>query len=747
MSDEITIIFPKSKKKKSQKKKPIVFDIESSSSKKSSSSHKKSQKKKPIVFDIESSSSKKSSSSHKKSQKKKPIVFDIESSSSKKTLSKKQLNTMEDTNIMVEIEPNKEIKVKKSTKKTIKITPKQIKNYLEEFKKQGIEMLETLSEKQLVQMVQESNDAYYNKNSLLNDNQFDIIKEFTEQKFPNNKEIKNIGAPVERNKVKLPYFMPSMDKIKPDTKALEKWEKKYSGPYVTSSKLDGISALYLYTDGKASLYTRGDGKVGQNISHLIDKIHLPKLSKEMAVRGELLISKQDFNDHFKDSFANARNLVAGLVNQKKPDYNKIKYLHFVAYEVINPELKPSEQLDFAKDNHFEVVRHITEEKVSNEFLSDLLVKWRTNYEYEIDGIIVTDDKIYTRKDKNPDHSFAFKMVLSDQVAEAKVVDVIWNPSKDGYLKPRVRIEPIKLGGVTIEYATGFNGAFIEKNKIGVGTIVELIRSGDVIPYIKSVIQESDQAKMPNILYKWNNTHVDIMLEDIKDNEVVKEKNITLFFKGISVDGLSSGIVKKIMKAGYTSIPEIISLKEEDLLKIEGFKKTLAHKIFTNIQSSLAKANVKDLMAASNIFGRGFSQKKIELIMEEYPDLLISNDSQEDLIKKVSKIKGMSKKTSEEFVREIPKFKEFMEQIGKSELAVILDDVDATTQDLKGKTIVFTGFRDKELEKNIQKRGGKIGSSLSKNTSLVLTKEIDDDSDKIKKAKELGVPIVLVSDFE
>ena len=124
------------------------------------------------------------------------------------------------------------------------------------------------------------------------------------------------------------------------------------------------------------------------------------------------------------------------------------------------------------------------------------------------------------------------MVLSDQVAESKVVDVLWSPSKDGYLKPRVQIEPIKLGGVTIEYATGFNGAFIKDNNIGVGTVVEIIRSGDVIPYIRKVVVPAEEAKMPSVPYKWNDTHVDIMLEDALSDETVKEKNITGFFRGI-----------------------------------------------------------------------------------------------------------------------------------------------------------------------------------------------------------------------
>jgi NAD-dependent DNA ligase len=98
-------------------------------------------------------------------------------------------------------------------------------------------------------------------------------------------------------------------------------------------------------------------------------------------------------------------------------------------------------------------------------LSEILLKWRAEYLYEIDGVIVTNDKVYSRKTGNPDHSFAFKMVLSDQIAEAKVVDVLWTPSKDGYLKPRVQIEPIQLGGVKIEYATGFNGSLLNRTRL------------------------------------------------------------------------------------------------------------------------------------------------------------------------------------------------------------------------------------------------------------------------------------------
>jgi NAD-dependent DNA ligase len=253
------------------------------------------------------------------------------------------------------------------------------------------------------------------------------------------------------------------------------------------------------------------------------------------VRGEFIIPKNVFDEKYKDKFANPRNLVAGIVNSKTID-EKTRDIHFVTYELIVPLSKPSDQMRALSSLKHETVRNLTVDKLTNEYLSATLLEWRKDYIYEIDGVIVTNDLHYPRKSGNPDHAFAFKMVISDQVAEVKVLDVIWNPSKDGYLKPRVRVEPVKLGGVTIEYATGFNAKFIEENKIGFGALIEIIRSGDVIPFIKSTVVPASHAKMPDIPYKWTETHVDIILENALDDPTVREKNITAFFVGLEVAG-------------------------------------------------------------------------------------------------------------------------------------------------------------------------------------------------------------------
>ena len=625
-------------------------------------------------------------------------------------------------------------------------TETEILQIIENFKHNGISVLEQLNEKQLSDIIRVSNSKYYNQTPVMTDNQYDIVKEFIEKKFPDNTIVTEIGAEVERNKIKLPYEMASMDKIKPDTGALTTWMSKYKGSYVLSCKLDGVSGLYTTEGSVPKLYTRGNGKVGQDVSHLIPFLRLPK-TKGVVIRGEFIIPKNVFNEKYKSTFANPRNMVAGIINHKHIS-DSIIDLHFVPYEVIVPQKIPSEQMYFLGTVNAERVLYRITDSLSNEMLSKLLVEWRKSYTYEIDGIIVTHNAIYPRKSGNPDHAFAFKMVLSDQIAEAKVVDVLWNPSKDGYLKPRVQIEPIQLGGVTIEFATGFNASFIQDNKIGIGSTIEIIRSGDVIPHIKSVTIPAEEAKMPSVPYKWNDTHVDVMLENVLDDPTVKEKNITGFFRGIGVEGLSSGNVARLIKSGFSTVPKIIHMSEQDFLTVEGFKGKMANKIYSGIQDKLKEASIITLMAASNIFGRGFSDKKIEIVLNELPDILISDESEDEKIKAIAEVKGMAVKTAEVFVNKISDFKEFLMKCGLEDKLyekAVKQNMDQT-HPLFQKSIVLTGTRDKDIIEFLKNVGANQSSNVSKNTFLVIAKDKDDDTGKAEEARKLNVPIMSVQEF-
>ena len=644
----------------------------------------------------------------------------------------------------------KKTKIKRTTLK------KKPVDQLAAFKAKGIEALKVLSEEDLSRLIRAANDAYYcekEQQPLMSDNEYDILREYTLEKYPQNQaasEGHTQCAVAEKNKVKLPYEMWSMDKIKPDTDALSKWKQTYMGPYVLSCKLDGVSGLYSTEgEGPPKLYTRGNGIIGQDVSHLIPYLRLPS-AKNCVVRGEFIVSKTTFKTKYSQDFANPRNFVAGIINQKKLDPLRCADVDFVVYELLKPVLKPSAQLDYIEKAGFQCVQYTTTETLSNDILSELLIDWRANSAYEIDGVICINDAIYPRQTGNPAHAFAFKMVLSDQIAEAKVVGVLWTASKDGYLKPRVQIEPIQLGGVKIEYATGFNAKYIVDNQIGVGALIRLIRSGDVVPHIIAVIQPAAEAQMPEVPYVWNETRVDILLQNKDDDQSVREKNIVYFFTNLEVDGLGPGNVKKIIAAGFDTVPKIIVMEEADFLKVAGFKGKMALKLKTSISEQLAKATLPELMHATNLFGRGFGVKKFKLILAAEPTILTASTDNSEKIKRLSQIEGMAKKTAEQFIGQVPIFLDF---IAKTNLTAKLQEepINAAaakdkTHPLYGKQFVMTGFRDKVLLEKLEAVGAEQGTAVRKNTFVVLVKDPMEETSKTGEAKALGIPIMTPEEF-
>ena len=646
--------------------------------------------------------------------------------------------------------PTKTLKVKIKKNKTLKkAPPHSVQTDIAEFQKKGIDYIKSLSEERLNHILEETNRAYYNKKPLMTDGEYDIIKDYVEEEYPKNTIVKNIGAPVDKEKVTLPYFMASMDKIKPDTGAIDKWKQKYTGPYVMSAKLDGISGLFSTEGDTPKLYTRGNGKVGQDISYLIPHIDLPVTVPGITIRGELLIKKSTFEKKYKATFANARNLVAGIVNSKTGNQDKYGDLDFVVYEVIVPELKPSEQMTYitSLSNVIPVVTE-TRDDIDNDYLSDKLIAWRGGYEYEIDGVIVINDKIYPRTEKNPKHAFAFKMVLSDQIVEAKVVNVLWTPSKHGLLKPRIQIEPVTIGGAKIEFATAFNAGFVDEKRIGVGAVVRLVRSGDVIPHILAVVTPAEKPLMPDVSWSWNDTHVDIVLSEYADSDIVREKTIAGFYKGLEVDGLGPGNVKRLVNSGYNTIAKVGNMTLEDFLKIEGFKTKTATKIHDSIQNKLQHASLAKLMGVSAIFGRGLGEKKAIKVLEAYPNILTETGTTQDIAEKLREVEGLAAKSATQFAEKIPEFVLLMKELGLDEklssgaVAVQYD----TSNPLYGKHIVITGFRDKDLEKQIKATGAKLSAGVSKSTNMVIIKSMEDITGKAEKAQQMNVPLITMDEF-
>ena len=254
-----------------------------------------------------------------------------------------------------------------------------------------------LSIDELVKLLKNLDHHYHNLGeTLIGDIKYDEIKDYLRKKDKNNPYFKHVGAEIINNKVKLPYFLGSQDKIKDDVKILDKWKKKYNNPssYLISEKLDGISCLIVYNNDNIKIYTRGNGIYGQNITHLKDIIKgLPKLKTKIAVRGELIINKENWLK-ISHKGSNARNIVAGFVNAKTIDKEIAKYIEFVVYDVLDPRTKIEEALITANNYKFNVVKYIIVNELKVNELYDLYKTWKKESNYEIDGLVITHNDLY-----------------------------------------------------------------------------------------------------------------------------------------------------------------------------------------------------------------------------------------------------------------------------------------------------------------------------------------------------------------
>lgn len=588
---------------------------------------------------------------------------------------------------------------------------------------------------------------YYNSESKVSDDVYDSLVDIYTKKFePYNV----VGAPVaNKNKEILPKYLGSLDKIRTE-KELSRWIKKYSGPYIVTDKVDGISTLY---NGK-KLWTRGDGNEGTNISHILPYLNLPKVKRGL-IRGEIYMPKSIFFHKYKDDFSNTRNMVTGLLNplSKNPNIAAIKDLVVVMYEYDDGSYSQSQsqQLDILEEYGFTIPFNevVADDDLTIEYLNNLIKHRKRDAVYDMDGLVVVNDVAEVAVSKNnPDNAIAFKIEGESVITETEYVQ--WNASKHGVLKPRVKVKPVNLCGVDINWATGFNAKFISDNKIGKGAKILITRSGDVIPYIKEVVEQADRADMPDENYEWNETEVDIVL--VTENDNVKMRKIVEFFKTLEAKFIGKSTIEKLFIGGYDTLKKILMLTVDDLVKIDGIQKKGAQRIVDAINGAIKDVSLAKISTASGCLGMGFGTRKIQSILDVYPNILNIEMPRDEMIDMIRRISGFQK-TATNFVDNLPLLKRFftdhqmitVKNPIKKEIEIIFDD-DEELESLHGKIIVFTGIRDKNLEDIIHEKGGKVTTSVSgKTTILVVSKRFGGTTKEIK-AEKLGVEIVTIDEF-
>jgi DNA ligase (NAD+) len=606
---------------------------------------------------------------------------------------------------------------------------------MNELKSNPHAILPRLSIKEIESVLKEADQAYEQGNPIFSDNIYDIIRAYYVKLVPDYEPL--AAAATKKAKVKLPIWMGSLDKMPFD-------KFSFKSNVIISDKLDGISCLLHHKDGVTKLYSRGNGEYGQDISHMMPTP--PKFdNQEHIIRGELVISKKNWL-LIKDKRSNPRNTVAGLANAKKSDPALLKLVDFIAYEVIKPvPTKPSVGLLNCglKTVHHQVIKTLT-----HDMLSNFLLERREQSEYEIDGIVVRHDQNYdVPVGENPKYAFAFKSLLTAEQAEVVVLDVEWNVSKNGLLKPVVIFDQVYISGVHIHRASGHNAKYIKTHEIGPGARLIVIRSGDVIPYILKVLTPASSPKYPDVIqypWKWLNETEIVLIEPqlAKDYHLRQLENYATV---LGIKGLGPKIIGKLYdNAGIDSVKKMVNCTKMDLYRAT-LSSQLTMKIYKQMQDIYNKGTCVEFMAASNIFAGGFGKKKFNLIVSKFPRIL---EREYPAFNELLETKGIGERFARVFLDHIQEFHQFMEQVGlacRSSNKIVIP-IAAGKMALNNKIIVFTGFRSKALEVFIEERGGRVNSSVSQNTHILVAKIPDDTSIKLEKAKEFNISIMSYKEF-
>lgn len=604
----------------------------------------------------------------------------------------------------------------------------------------------------VVEEVKRLNNLYRTGDSEISDPEFDRLIDTIKMVDPEN-EIFKSGVletvddinPERKDTLKFPMF--SLDKY-PTLEDIKKWLTNNHLPLSTilicTAKYDGISILKNELTNLA--WSRGDGTIGETMHEHYKKLNDKCSPIDLYTIGELLFPKAAFKSQvfYRDNgepFKNARNMMGGLKNSDTPsDYLKLSKHVRYGFADEDYSLNKSEQLDFIS-KYLKTVPYKTfrADELNIDELNALYAEW--SIEFDIDGLVLDiDDKDIRRKlgrgtNNNVAYAKAFKNPDWAEKAKTTINEIVYEISKQGYLKPVGLLTPVDLEGVTVSRVTLNNAKFVKDNDLGVGSEVVIIRSGMVIPKIVEVIKATG-FKMPVMKdYEifWNDNEVELCVAGTEEQQI--KKNIS-FFEILSTDNVSEGVINQLYESGYKTIKDILNLTVSDLEKLDRFGKRKAEIVYNSIKKSTSNVNLAKLMHASGFFNN-LGSKKIDLLMDF---------TEKPTIDEIIKVDGFSDISANSYLDGYDVFYEWLQTV--PQITIESTKKEAPTSDfLKDKSFCFTGVRRKDLEEIIISKSGKIASGVSKNLTYLVCKDRYAGSLKLVKAEELGVILLSIEELE
>ena len=542
--------------------------------------------------------------------------------------------------------------------------------------------------------------------------------------------------------------------------------------YTLEPKMDGLSGSLLYEKGILKrAATRGDGLIGENITHNVETIKsVPlRLNKELdiEVRGEIYMSKASFEKCNKEKekrgenlFANPRNAAAGSVRQLDSNIAAKRNLDFMAYFIPNPDKygikTQGESLAFLKELGFKTNYNLNGlAKNINDIINyiDDLGSKRPNLPFEIDGVVLKvnsleDEAKLGFTERVPRWGIAYKFPAEEVLTTLK--EIKFTVGRTGKITPNALFSPVHVAGSVISKATLHNEDYCLDKDVRVGDVISIRKAGDVIPEVVEVKKERRTGK--EVPFK--------MIENCPmcASKLVKE-DANYFCKNdlcparkmeglihfasrntMNIDGLGERIIEDFYNMGFIkSISDIylLSNHKEDLIELEGFGEKSVNNLLESIENSKNNSLEKVLFALGI---RHVGKKTAKILAKRYKNIDNIINVNIDELTNVNDIGEIIAKSVKTYFDD-PLNLKLIEDLKKLGLNFEYKN-DSSDDTLSGMTFVLTGtlekYKREELTKILEDKGAKVTSSVTKKTTGVIVG--DKPGSKYDKALKLGVKI-------
>ncbi len=541
--------------------------------------------------------------------------------------------------------------------------------------------------------------------------------------------------------------------------------------YMCELKIDGLAVSLLYNDGKLIQgATRGDGTVGENITANLKTIHaIPlttNLTEQFEVRGEAYMPKDAFEklnkareENNQQVFQNPRNAAAGSLRQLDTSLTSKRHLSIFLYGTTRPEILNVNSQSAALDKLDELGFKTNQERAVKKDIDGVIeyvnywVEHRNDLPYEIDGIVIKVNDLKLQEEigytvRSPKWATAYKFPAEE--AKTKILDIELTVGRTGVITPTAILEPVRVAGTTVSRASLHNHELIEEKDIRINDTVIIHKAGDIIPEVVRVVYEerSDQE-----VYEAPTTCPSCGHEAVKlDEEVaircinptcpaqIVEDIIHFASRGaMNIDGLGEKFVHQLYDAELIKdVADLYTLEKEELVKLE----RVGDKKATNLLSAIENSKSQPLQKL--LFGLGIrflGQKASRLIAEEY---LTMDNIMEKTKDELIEIPEIGEVIADSIVTYTSNddFKHLIEKL-KAENVNMTEEVEENeSNQFDGMTFVLTGklveMTRNEAKEKIELNGGKVTSSVSNNTDVVVAGS--DAGSKLDRARELEITV-------